>query len=76
MEETIREIILAKHITCRAHGLDKCYFCMNADCMKALCPDCFIEDHIGHTRKHLNTFYKEGKQKVADALEIIDVKIG
>ena len=66
---------MEKHITCRLHNLDKCYFCMNEGCMKALCPDCFIEDHIGHKKTNFRTVFSEGKQKVSAAIEIIDEKI-
>ena len=50
---------------------------MNEGCMKALCAFCFMEDHKGHEqkRKKLQTVFKEGKQEVAAAKEVIDEKI-
>ena len=51
VEETIKEIKMDRHLTCKLHGLDKCYFCTNQGCQKALCPECFMEYHIGHTKK-------------------------
>ena len=48
---------------------------MNKGCMKALCAFCFMEDHIGHRKKSIQTVFKEGKQEVAAAIETIDEKI-
>ena len=48
---------------------------MNESCMKALCAFCFMEDHIGHKKKSIQTVFKEGKQEVAAAIETIDEKI-
>ena len=57
--------------------MSKEIFCLNEGCMKALCAFCFMDDHKGHEqkRKKLQTVFKEGKQKVAAAIEIIDVRI-
>ena len=57
--------------------MSKEIFCMKKGCMKALCAFCFMEDHKGHEekRKKLQTVFKEGKQEVAAAIEIIDEKM-
>ena len=55
--------------------MSKEIFCMNEGCMKALCAFCFIDNHIGHTKKLIQTVFKEGKQEVAAAIETIDEKI-
>ena len=74
-EETIKEMEMDRHLTCMLHGLEKYYFCTNKGCQKALCPDCFIEDHIGHSKKPIQTVYIEGKQEVVAVIETIDEKI-
>ena len=66
----IKEIKLAKHITCELHKLDKVYFCVK--CSEALCPDCYMDNHIGHKRKNLKQEYEERKQSLNNAANSID----
>ena len=66
----IKEVKLAKHITCKLHELDKVYFCVT--CSEVLCPDCFIDNHIGHERKNLKKVYEERKQSLNNAIHSIE----
>ena len=44
--------------------------------MKALCPDCYIEDHAGHEKRKLKTVYEESKSEVGGAMDILEGRIG
>ena len=37
--------------------------------MKAICPECFIEDHEGHEKKKLKDLYEE-KMRLIDTAKI------
>ena len=41
--------------------------------MKALCSECFFEDHIGHDRKMIKKVYEEGMKAVGAAMETLDL---
>ena len=49
--------------------MDKVYYCQT--CIVALCPECFIEEHIGHQRLILKKVYEERKKSILEALEPI-----
>ena len=68
-EEMIKEMLFAKHLRCKLHDLEKCYFCMNEECLKPLCPDCFMENHIGHKRRKITEVYREKKEEVDAVME-------
>ena len=74
IEEMIREMKQAKHMTCQVHELDKVLYCMT--CREAYCPECFMDNHIGHERKNLQKVYQEKKQSLLAAFEPIEKKIG
>jgi len=42
---------------------------MNDKCLKPLCPDCFIENHIGHKRRKIIDVYREKKEEVDAVME-------
>ena len=68
MEEVIREVRLKKNLMCEKHNLEKIHFCMDEGCKKALCSDCFIEEHIGHKKRRVAEVYLESKKKIDAAL--------
>ena len=49
---------------------------MKKSCIKALCPECFIVDHIGYKRR-MNALdsIQRGQERSVTAIEIIDKKI-
>ena len=44
-------------------------------CNEALCPECFMDSHVGHERKNLKKLYEEKKRTLLDALELYQNKI-
>ena len=68
-------MMMNKHMHCRQHDLDKIWFCMTEGCLKAICPECYIEGHIGHKKILVKTAYQNGKLEVAEAMETLDSKI-
>ena len=48
---------------------------MNDKCLKPLCPDCFIENHIGHKRRKFLEVYREKKDEVDTVMESLCKRI-
>ena len=57
---------LKKEQTCELHKLEKSYYCMNERCKLILCPECYIEGHIGHKRGRIEEAI-EGSKLTVDA---------
>ena len=60
VEEIIREIkiqqkqekrLADRSITCKKHNCEKIYFCEHPSCEVDVCPDCYIESHLGHKKR-------------------------
>lgn len=68
MEESVREIKLAKDSKCEKHDLDHLYFCLEESCQVPLCPDCYIDDHFGHPKQSAKVAYEERKRELGDVL--------
>ena len=49
------------------HDMKLCYFCL--DCDQSLCPDCYIEDHLGHSKRRLKDVFAEKKSLIKESLE-------
>ena len=64
VEETIKEMHIMQNLKCEDHSLDKVYFCLAETCQVPLCPDCYIDDHLGHPKKLFRTVYEERKHEV------------
>ena len=64
-----------KNMRCGQHYLDKTWFCMTQGCLKAICPECYVEGHIGHKKILVKKAYQKSKLKVAEAMETLDSKI-
>ena len=54
---------------CQKHETEKFYFCIT--CQKSLCPDCYIERHLGHKKNHIKKEYADVKRKIQNELEVI-----
>ena len=67
-EEMVLELKLNQK-NCKKHELKKSYYCTKISCMKAICPECFIEDHEGHEKKKLKDLYEE-KMRLIDTAKI------
>ena len=62
-------------MSCKTHKLEKCYYCIQETCLKAVCPECYLEDHLGHQKTNLKDFQEQTKKIVDDAMETLDKKI-
>ena len=53
--------------SCKMHDMKLFYFCL--DCDQSLCPDCYIEDHLGHSKRRLKDVFAEKKSLIKESLE-------
>ena len=57
---------------CLIHELEKSNYCMDANCNMPLCPECYIESHIGHKRGRIIDVYEDSKLRVQAALDSLE----
>ena len=48
---------------------------MKLTCLKSLCSECYLEDHLGHPKINLKNFSKFTKKLVDDGIESLDKKV-
>ena len=78
MEEILKKSKQSKQSQidiCEAHGEEKSWYCSEAKCRFSLCPDCFLEGHLGHKKVKAKEFYTKCKEQVIDQLEPIEKRI-
>ena len=49
------------------HDMRLCYFCL--DCDQSLCPDCYMEDHLGHSKRRLKDVFADKQSLIKESLE-------
>ena len=50
------------------HALDHVFYCVG--CKVSLCPDCYIEEHMGHPKKRLEDVYGATKKRIDEHYEL------
>ena len=58
----------------KIHYSPKSYYCIEASCMKAVCPECYIEKHEAHEKKKLKDLYEEKKKLIERSLKPLLLK--
>ena len=66
VEESNQEV---SHELCQIHSFEKSYFCMESGCKVALCPDCYIEGHMGHKKRRVKSMFDECISEIDKAIE-------
>ena len=72
LEKIICAVKLKKNLKCEIHDLEKSNYCMDANCKMPLCPECYIEGHIGHKRLRMKELYEDSKLTINAALESLE----
>lgn len=54
--------------------MNKSYYCLAESCQRPLCPDCYIEEHLGHPKKPLKAVYEKKRREIDSAMETFDQK--
>ena len=70
MQEKIETI---KQGFCEKHQMKKYFF--DTDCQLDLCPDCYIENHIGHKKNFLVKEFVNTKAKIITQIEVTEKEI-
>ena len=52
---------------CEKHDMSHAYF--DTQCNVSLCPDCYIDSHLGHKKTHLRDAFAAAEKKVRDGLD-------
>ena len=58
---------------CLKHDLEQIYFCET--CQSVICPECLIEEHMGHKRRILKEVYEERKNEIKCCVNSLNQKI-
>ena len=74
VEEQITKLKLKQHLKCETHSINKIYFCLAESCQTPLCPDCYIEEHLGHPKTPFKAIYDAKKREVVSAMDTFDQK--